>query len=287
SRGPGQGSSFRMILPRAAQPGDAAAAQGPERAAASNVRVLVADDNVTNRKLMATMLGKLGIAPDVAQDGLEALDALRGKRYDLVFMDMQMPEMDGLEATREIVKRFGAARPRIVAVTANASPADRERCLQAGMDDYVSKPIMPEDLRRVVEASMVWAREQQAANGRREDAYLDMEIIDMLGEVFHAEPAKLGELMREFLAEAASRVDVIAVAAESADFAKVISVAHKLKGAAAGVGAKELARVAYRIKCAGYDGNAAALDGLAPELKRALEDTRESLGAMDFGTDAA
>ncbi len=155
------------------------------------------------------------------------------------------------------------------------------------MDDYVSKPILPEELRRVVEASMVWARDQQAAHGRREDAYLDMEIIEMLEEVFHAEPAKLGELMREFLAESASRVDVISVAVESGDFAKVISVAHKLKGAAAGVGAKDLARVAYRAKCAGYDGNAAALDGLAPELKRVLEATRASLTAMNLNTDGA
>ncbi|MGE5466175.1 MAG: response regulator [Ignavibacteria bacterium] len=254
-------------------------AGAPDASILRRWRVLVADDNVTNRKLMSTMLGKLGIVADIAEDGLEALEALRGKRYDLVFMDMQMPEMDGLQATRAIVKRLGTARPRIVAVTANASPGDRERCLEAGMDDYVSKPIMPDSLRRVIEASVVWAREQRSAAGR-EDPYLDMETLETLEEVFRSEPAKLGELLKEFLAESGARVDLISVAAESGDFAKIIAVAHKLKGAAAGVGAKELARIAYRLKLAAFDSNAGAVNGLVPELDRVLSATREALRPM-------
>ncbi len=111
------------------------------------LRILLAEDNTINQKLALRLLERLGYRADVAGNGLETLDALRRQTYDVVLMDVQMPEMDGLEATRVIRGEWEhARRPRIIAMTANAMKEDREICLAAGMDDYVSKPIRVEEL---------------------------------------------------------------------------------------------------------------------------------------------
>jgi PAS domain S-box-containing protein len=118
-----------------------------EKSVPSSIRVLVAEDNAVNQKLALRLLGKLGYNADVASNGLEVLEALDRQPYDVVLMDVQMPELDGLEATRRIRARWpGEGRPRIIAMTANALPEDREACFAAGMDDYVAKPIRPEEL---------------------------------------------------------------------------------------------------------------------------------------------
>jgi CheY-like chemotaxis protein len=109
--------------------------------------VLVVEDNATNQKVVRRLLEKLGCTVTIAGNGLEALDRLAGAAFDLVLMDCQMPEMDGFEATRQIRRsdRGHAAIP-IVALTANAMASDREACLDAGMDDFVTKPVRPEEL---------------------------------------------------------------------------------------------------------------------------------------------
>jgi PAS domain S-box-containing protein len=111
------------------------------------LRILLAEDNPTNQILAREVLGRLGYGVEIAGNGVEALDALRRRPYDVVLMDVQMPEMDGLEATREIRRRLAVAdRPRIIALTADAMEEDRRRCLAAGMDDYLSKPLLLPDL---------------------------------------------------------------------------------------------------------------------------------------------
>ncbi|HSD58897.1 MAG TPA: response regulator [Methanotrichaceae archaeon] len=117
-----------------------------------DMRILLAEDNDVNKKVMSRMLKKLGYRADMASNGLEVLKALERQAYDLVLMDIQMPEMDGLEAASQIRKRWPAAeQPRIIALTAYAMEGDRERCLEAGMDGYISKPVKMEDLRAALE----------------------------------------------------------------------------------------------------------------------------------------
>jgi len=106
------------------------------------LRILLAEDNVVNQKLALRLLQQMGYRADVASNGIEAIESVERQTYDVVLMDVQMPEMDGLEASRHITAKWPAdQRPRIVAMTANAMAGDREECLAAGMDDYVTKPI--------------------------------------------------------------------------------------------------------------------------------------------------
>jgi CheY-like chemotaxis protein len=131
---------------RAAAPRQPARAD-PGMAARLPLRILVAEDYVVNQKLALRLLAQMGYRADVAANGLEAIQALQRQPYDVILMDVQMPEMDGLEATRKICEGWvPAVRPRIIAMTANAMQGDREMCLEAGMDDYVSKPIHVDEL---------------------------------------------------------------------------------------------------------------------------------------------
>ena len=116
------------------------------------LRILLAEDNVVNQKLALRILQQMGYRADLASNGIEAIESVERQPYDVVLMDVQMPEMDGLEASRRITAKWPPTeRPRIVAMTANAMQGDREMCLAAGMDDYITKPIRVDAL---VEALM-------------------------------------------------------------------------------------------------------------------------------------
>jgi CheY-like chemotaxis protein len=129
----------------------APAAPAPAPEGPVKVRVLLAEDNLVNQKVALIMLQKFGIEADVVATGVEALDALVGVSYDLILMDCQMPEMDGFEATRRIRERErGSRRIPVVAMTANAMVGDREKCLEAGMDDYIAKPVRADALHRAL-----------------------------------------------------------------------------------------------------------------------------------------
>jgi CheY-like chemotaxis protein len=152
---PGEGSTFHAeIATRAATPAElptpaaaAAADLDPEHATRHPLDILLVEDNVVNQKLALRLLARMGYRADLAANGREAVQAVERRRYDLVLMDVQMPEMDGFEATRAIGERLPPPeRPRIVAMTANAMDGDRERCLEAGMDGYIAKPIHVEEL---------------------------------------------------------------------------------------------------------------------------------------------
>jgi CheY-like chemotaxis protein len=144
--------------PKAAAP--AKSKLDPAMAARHPLRILLAEDNVVNQKLALRLLLQMGYRADIASNGIEAVECVGRQPYDVVLMDVQMPEMDGLEAARRITAKWSAGeRPRIVAMTANAMQGDREMCLEAGMDDYLTKPIRVE---RLVEAlNLISAREDK------------------------------------------------------------------------------------------------------------------------------
>jgi CheY-like chemotaxis protein len=121
-----------------------------EMAARHPLRILLAEDNVVNQKLAMRLLQQMGYRADLASNGIEAVESVQRQGYDVVLMDVQMPELDGLDATRRICALLGDKRPRIVAMTANAMQGDREMCLEAGMDDYLTKPIRVDRLVEVL-----------------------------------------------------------------------------------------------------------------------------------------
>jgi CheY-like chemotaxis protein len=115
------------------------------------LRILVVDDNAVNRRIAVLLLKRVGLSADEASDGFSALGAVDKNPYDLILMDVQMPRMDGLEATRQIRQKYSnAAQPKIVAVTAHE---ERARCLASGMNDYIEKPLTPKELQRVIDTT--------------------------------------------------------------------------------------------------------------------------------------
>jgi len=126
-------------------------------------RVLLAEDNAVNQKLAVRLLDKFGYSAEVVENGIDAVDRVRHSSYDLILMDCQMPEMDGYQATAEIRKLEGISRrTSIIAMTANAMDGDREKCLEAGMDDYLAKPVQPAALKAALDYWAAQARAQKA-----------------------------------------------------------------------------------------------------------------------------
>jgi CheY-like chemotaxis protein len=216
--------------------------------------VLVAEDNQVNQKVAVRMLERLGYRADVAANGLEALEALSRIPYAAVLMDVQMPEMDGHEATAEI-RRLEEGKNRrtpVIAMTANAMQGDREQSLRAGMDDYLAKPVKAGALEAVLnrwvsveeeqEESLDAATDPAVGNGpARGDLggeILDRSVLAALRELQHeGEPDVLGELIELFLADAPPRLVALREAAEAGDARTVVEIAHALKGSCSNMGA--------------------------------------------------
>jgi signal transduction histidine kinase/DNA-binding NarL/FixJ family response regulator len=267
---PEEGSTFWFtircrVVDTALPPGlGEASSEGPrenesaDRIAGSGLpalRILVAEDNVVNQKVALLLLQRLGYAADLAADGEETLAALRRQRYDVILMDVQMPGMDGLETTRRIRDEWPAAeRPRIVAVTANALREDRETCLSAGMDDYLSKPVLLEDLRaalcRGVGTEMTAPPPTTSTNGDVES--LDPKYIDQLWQL----QARSGQelvppIIDRFLAEAPRRLAELRLALAAKDDRHLVFVAHAFKGSGAQLGARRLAQICQDLETRG------------------------------------
>ncbi|MCX4239297.1 hybrid sensor histidine kinase/response regulator [Paraliomyxa miuraensis] len=209
----------------------------------SRARALVVEDNAVNQKVARRMLEQLGCHIDVAGDGREALELMEAVPYDVVFMDVQMPVMDGLQATEELRRReagHGRHLP-VVAMTAHALESDRERCLAAGMDDYVSKPIRRRELLRVLRQLDSWdatvALDEGSSSSSSPAPTLDLRG---LRETFGDDWAEIGLLLEELVAQADAQLPRMRAALQTGDAEGVRKLAHTLKGAAGSVGAMEL-----------------------------------------------
>ena len=252
------------------------------------LRVLLVEDHEINRKVAVGLLGRLGVEPDVAHDGAQALAALERADYDLVLMDLQMPVMGGLEATRNLRATLPEARqPRVVALTANALTDDVAECRAAGMDGFLSKPVRLEDLRAELEAtagrpvmSPTSAEPPLPTPVTPEDtAAPDLHVASEV-VVAHLRALSGGddELSKEIL-DAYLRTES-ALAAELADPALAAGAAHKLKAAFGTLGADALAHAAHTAEQALRHGDPADLDALAEAQGQFRATVEEALAAL-------
>jgi CheY-like chemotaxis protein len=259
------------------------------------LRILLAEDNVTNQKLALHLLSRMGYRADLAANGLEVMEALAGREYDVVLMDMQMPEMDGLEATRQIHRRWGQGRhPHIVAMTANATEGDREACLAAGMDDYVSKPVRLPALIGALErgAATVGAAAPAAApNGPAPNGPApvgpapngsgarDPVIAAALEELSGGDQEFLAELIETFLEDAPKLLRRLRAAEDAADADTVRLVAHSLKSNGAELGALTLSELCKELETLGRSGRLDGAAALVDEVETAYQHVEAELRA--------
>ncbi|MGI6783403.1 MAG: CHASE domain-containing protein [Aminivibrio sp.] len=244
------------------------------------LKVLVAEDNSVNRRVIAAILMGAGIESDFAEDGAGALAALEKSRYDAVFMDVQMPVMDGLEATRLLrqAEREGTAPPvPVIALTAHAMPGDREMCMEAGMDEYLSKPIdrriFLETLARVVSG----AGRPAEGTGRTPEKELKVFDPEFLLENLGGDREAVADILADFAAEIPAELAAIRERAGAGDAEQAARHAHTLKGAAGGIGGEKVRELAFRAEKAGREGDLEALLSLLPELEQAFADLEAAL----------
>jgi CheY-like chemotaxis protein len=258
------------------------AATGTGARPSSAMRILLAEDNEVNRRLALALLARMGYEADVVPNGLEALSALRREPYDVVLMDVEMPELDGLEATRRIRSEWPADRqPHIIAMTANAMQGDRERCLEAGMDDYVSKPVKPEALAAALRSGE--ERHRSVAPAAADGDLLDAAAFEQL-RAATGDDAFVGELVSTFLSEAPALLTSLAAGIAEADVETVRRAAHTLKSNAMTFGATALAREAQTLEETARNGAVEGADRLLEAVEREFARARGALEAFVAGT---
>ncbi|PTR17387.1 PAS domain S-box-containing protein [Nitrosospira sp. Nsp2] len=268
----------------------------------AGARVLLAEDNAVNQIVCATMLRNLGCEVDVAANGREATDLVRRFRYDVVFMDCEMPQMDGYEATAAIRRQPDGKHIPIIAVTAQVMQGDQERCLNAGMDDYISKPVKQEDFatalyrwvsdktaerkndtqhRPEVHGSAVSPDATETASSSGDpassgiSAALDPGTIARLRALAEAsEPSLMDQIFTAFVIDSVERIRALRKASGERDSELMRKAAHALRGASANVGALHMAAITQQLECSGDDADmswtAALIDQLEGEFERVL-----------------
>ncbi|MGD0259442.1 MAG: response regulator [Verrucomicrobiota bacterium] len=255
----------------------------PDLARRLPLRLLLADDNPINQKVGLSVLRKLGYRADIANNGLEVLKALEQKAYDILFLDVQMPEMDGLEAARQICQRWPAEnRPRIIAMTGNALMGDREKCLQAGMDDYISKPVRVGELQSALQRwgptktrksdTVFMSRLRRGAA----DNLLDLATIT---ELRNMPPSNgvgmLQELVDLFLEAAPQRIAQIGQSIN--DGPMLAFHAHALKSMGLNLGVKRIVELSQKLEELGRARNVHGAPALLQELEAAFTETKVQL----------
>jgi PAS domain S-box-containing protein len=258
---------------------EASAVSGHGPAATSGLRILVAEDNAVNQKLAVGLLAKLGHKADMVGNGAEALEAVASGRYDVVLMDVQMPELDGLEATRRIRRRRSHHQPRIIAMTANVIQGDREECLEAGMDDYLAKPIRVPELRAALER----ARRDPALQPDAAVA-VDEGALDELRAEFGDEGDDfVDELIETFLGEGPELVAALLRGVDRGNAEEVRRAAHTLKTNAQTLGREQLASVCRKLEQLGRENALDSAGELAARVEVEYHRLELALGAARTG----
>ena len=262
---------------------------------ARHLRVLLAEDNVVNQKVAVRVLERLGFRADVVADGAEAVEAVARARYDVVLMDIQMPVMDGLEAARRIrALPTRGVGPVIVAITASAFAEDRARCLEAGMDDYLSKPVRSEDLARALTraaATLDALRTARTARPTGEPSgavgrdglnpdrpCLDRSLLDGMREALQ-DDSLVVELGHSFMHDTPQRLETLTAAIRDDDQALVAATAHYVKGSAQMFGATRLADLCGAVEAA-PERAAGLQEALVAEFDRAVVELRAHLDEL-------
>jgi CheY-like chemotaxis protein/HPt (histidine-containing phosphotransfer) domain-containing protein len=258
------------------------------------MRILLADDNVVNQKVARRLFEQMGYHIDIAADGIEAIDAIRQHPYDMIFMDVQMAEMNGLEAThriRELEKESGKAASVIIAMTASAMTGDREKCLKAGMDDYLSKPVRPEavqgaierwgpaarltQLKPLVPVAPPTASSSEAGPPVPGAAAAEPSVdLDRFTEMSGPEAAQVRELMEMYLTQTEGQLRELNVALAAGVAKDVERVAHKAAGASATCGMDRIAPLLRELERLGREGRLEGSAALAEEVGKELERIR-------------
>ena len=246
--------------------------------AGSKARILLAEDNITNQQVALGILKKLGLRADAVANGAEALSALEALPYDLVLMDVQMPEMDGFEATRQIRNPQSAIanhRIPIIAMTAHAMQGDRERCMAVGMNDYVTKPVSPQAL---LEALEKWLPKEGISAGTQPKTEArfpevssfmsQLPVFDKSGMMSRLmDDEELARMVVEgFLEDIPRQIAVLKTCLEAGDAAGTERQAHTIKGASANVGGERLREVVFEIEKAAKAGDLIAAGRLLVDL---------------------
>jgi CheY-like chemotaxis protein len=248
------------------------------------LRILVAEDNAVNQRLVTLSLGHMGYRADLAANGREAIEALERQQYDLILMDVQMPELDGLAATRVIRARYPpAAQPRIVAMTASALPEDRAACLAAGMNDFLSKPVRISDLQSAIGRSRRRsdaAPREQARHGPASDTEDDRSLPpldqEVLGELRALRGRRdiLRELLVAFREKTPSLLQDLRRAAEEGDAERLHFVAHTVRGSCLTIGAAEMIELLVEVEQLGRAGSTSGAAELLSRLESAFSRVR-------------
>ena len=284
---------------RAPTSGNIVAETSAAPAGSHKVRILLAEDNTINQDVALGQLDRLGYTADVVANGREALDAVNSKPYDIVLMDCMMPEMDGYEATKKIraLERQNVnSRPRvhIVAMTANAMLGDRDKCMAAGMDDYVSKPVQLADLRRAIEKCN--GNGQAAANGSKAAPAVPLKVevsspvvesgtvtasteapvdLERLTEVSNGKPEKMQRHLNTFLTQATEISQGLAIAIRIGNPRDVRLLAHKFVGASSSLGMIAVVPTLSQLEQMGDAGNLEGVNEVYQEFMRQLERVRQ------------
>ncbi|KAF0248718.1 MAG: multi-sensor hybrid histidine kinase [bacterium] len=241
-----------------------------------NLRILLAEDNVVNQKVAINMLKRLGYRADMTANGFEVLDALARQSYDVILMDVQMPDMDGLTATQEIKKDFvGKACPRIIAMTASSMQGDKEKCLAAGMDDYISKPVDIKELQAALKRCHNLEPTLAQHSSVSETSLFNSQSLNSLRELQElqdqGEPNLIIELVDLFLEDTPTKINWLKQAIAENDATQLEYAAHALKSSTANLGASQMTAYCQELEKLGRGNSTVGAQDILAKLEKDFE----------------